>query len=343
MVIVSGALAAGPEPGNGVYRTDDDCAPGLVCFKSARAGHPWENPRSTSPVRSTNPAFDDADELRDADATVADYVRLVAALLRADLSGTRPGAVLGMFASADAAVRDQLRFAAVDALADPALRAWIDASPRRVKGAMEVARAMTPPDVAAGENEAAEARVRAFSAWWRYPYQLIIVPGYTPPGLRRARPGVHPIARRRLVEAARAFREGQAPFVLLSGGNVRPRGTPYYEGLEMKPVLVGLGVPADAIIVDARARHSTTNLRNAGRFMLAHGLREALVTAPGGGIGPFDQAFYFAHAETSTFHARCERELGYRVGTLHAAGAGRAAYSPAPEVMRIDYRDPLDP
>ena len=63
----------------------------------------------------------------------------------------------------------------------------------------------------------------------------------------------------------------------------------------MKRALLGIGIPKDSIIVEARARHSTTNLRNAGRYMLSHGLVRGLVTPPGGGIGGsrvFDQTFY---------------------------------------------------
>jgi hypothetical protein len=107
-----------------------------------------------------------------------------------------------------------------------------------------------------------------------------------------------------------------------------------------------MGVAEDVILVEARARHSTTNLRNAGRYMIARGLARALVCAPGGGIGGsrvFDQAFYFSHPVISTFHGRCERELGYRVGERAEAGPGRAAFTPAPEVARLDYKDPLDP
>lgn len=158
--------------------------------------------------------------------------------------------------------------------------------------------------------------------------------------------GVHPIARRRLAQAARDLAEEKAPFVLVTGGNVYPKGTPYHEAIAMKAELRALGVAEEQIVVEARARHSTTNLRNAGRVMRAHGMRVGLITTVGGGIGGsdvFDQDFYFSHPTLSTFHARSVRELGYRVGELRGAGALHTEFIPAPEVTRVGLRDALDP
>ena len=139
---------------------------------------------------------------------------------------------------------------------------------------------------------------------------------------------------------------GTAPFFLLSGGNVHPRGTPYHEGTQMKQALLGMGVPADRILVDPRARSSMTNLRNAGRLLLAHGHRRALVVTLGAGLfgsDVFGQDFYFANPDLSTFHLRCERELGYRLGDLEKDGDHRIAFTISPEVTRIAFRDALDP
>jgi hypothetical protein len=114
----------------------------------------------------------------------------------------------------------------------------------------------------------------------------------------------------------------------------------------MKKVLAGLGVPSPRILADARARHSTTNLRNAGRVLLEHRLARALVVTLGGGLlgsDVFGQDFYFGNPSLSTFHARCQRELGYRLGDLEKDGDHRIAFTPAPEVRRIGFRDALDP
>jgi hypothetical protein len=142
------------------------------------------------------------------------------------------------------------------------------------------------------------------------------------------------------------WKDGQAPFVLATGGAVYPRGTPYAEALLMKKALIGMGLPEERVLVDARARHSTTNLRNAGRVMLALGMSQALVTTVGGGLFGsdfFGQDFYFANPVLSTFYVRCQRELGYRVGTLTAAGDQHIAFAPSPDVTRVGYLDALDP
>ncbi|MFT3773089.1 MAG: hypothetical protein QM820_47520 [Minicystis sp.] len=45
----------------------------------------------------------------------------------------------------------------------------------------------------------------------------------------------------------------------------------------------------------------------------------------------------------STFHRRSEKELGYRVGDLTAAGEQHIVFTPSPEVRRVGFRDALDP
>jgi hypothetical protein len=189
-------------------------------------------------------------------------------------------------------------------------------------------------------GDGAEAAVAAFRAWRDFPYDLIIVTGYTPLDAREP-VRLHPIARERIDDASRSFRARHAPFILTTGGAVHPEGTPYCEAVEMKRELVALGVAADRVVTEPRARHSTTNLRNAGRFMLAHGLTRGLVVA-GGGWLVFNQAWYFAHPELSSFNRRCRRELGYVVGTLRKVDAARVAFTPAPECQRPGP-DPLDP
>jgi hypothetical protein len=120
-----------------------------------------------------------------------------------------------------------------------------------------------------------------------------------------------------------------------------------------------MGVPSDRIIVDAAARHTTTNLRNAGRYMLDHKMDRGLVVTGGGPGGPFDQAFYLSNPGISTFNMRCRSELGYEVGSLndmrkvslnknndHVTVIDHKMeleYKPSSDVKRFNYRDPLDP
>lgn len=193
----------------------------------------------------------------------------------------------------------------------------------------------SPIDVAA-ENAGASATLLAeLRAGARPRYPVIVVPGFAVdgPGL----PALHPRARARLARAARAFRERGALVILVSGGNVHPDGTPFNEALEMKRALVEEhGLSPERVAIDPYARHSTTNLRNAGRFLLAHGVRRALV------VTSFPQSFYFGLPWLSTFHARCRVELGFEVGRLRWRGPHATELEPDPAVFRRGS-DPRDP
>ncbi len=92
-----------------------------------------------------------------------------------------------------------------------------------------------------------------------------------------------------------------------------------------------LGVPADKIIVEPQADHSTTNLRNAGRYMSRFGLERALVTSS---PQPFGQSFYFQSADGPFFgiHTRCMRSLGTRLGSLTRVDNAHTAFTPSEAV-----------
>jgi hypothetical protein len=224
---------------------------------------------------------------------------------------------------------------------DGSMRRWIESNPERLARAEQLSQQMVP-DRSIEENRDVNKAVDSFRDWDKYPYQLIVVPGYTPLG-NKTPIRMHPTQRERLEQAKRDFDAGRAPFIMLSGANVHPPLNPHYEAIEMKKELIEMGVPADRIIVDARARHSTTNLRNVGRYMSDHGLIKALVTTSA------DQDFYFSFPDTSHYHQRCRNELGYTVGELKDAqldgviDTNHAVFKPYKEVRRINYRDPLDP
>ncbi len=290
--------------------------------------------------------FTDVDDLKVGVVDEAQMTKMVASMFRAEVGGSGEGSLSRAFADAKGERKDRLRFALSDVLTDADLIKWVDADPTRKARAVALVKAMAPADLGPKENLTVNARIAGFKDWAKYPYQMLIVTGYTPSDRKVGEAGVHPVAKKRLESAVAAYRKNMAPFVLLSGGNVYPRGTAFYEALEMKKEIVAMGVPADVVAVDARARHSTTNLRNAGRFMRGFGLQWGVVFAAGGGVGGstlFDQAFYFAKADLSTFHERCEKELGYRVGELAGAGTGLVAFTPSLHVTEPSYRDPLDP
>jgi hypothetical protein len=292
--------------------------------------------------------FTDANALRapSGQRTEAELAGIFRSLLRADLSGSARGAVLRSIAQANADERLHTLFALAEAMKDDDLVRWIDGSEERRRMAEEIALGAAPPDPSVSHNWPVREALQRFNDWNGFRYHVIVVPGYTPLDAKTPAPGVHEICRRRLEQALQDVDDRMAPFVLVSGGNVYPRGTPYHEAIEMKKALVGMGLSQDRIIVEACARHSTTNLRNAGRFMLDHDLKRAVITTTGGGVlgsDLFDQDFYFSNPTLSTFHARCERQLGYRVGELSSAGPNHTEFIPSPSVRRINYRDPLDP
>ncbi|HEX7604546.1 MAG TPA: YdcF family protein [Polyangiaceae bacterium] len=186
------------------------------------------------------------------------------------------------------------------------------------------------------ENAAGLATVREFASRHVTPYDLIVIPGYTPLDATEPTPIVHPTAAARLDDAIAAYQHGLAPILLVTGGNVHPDGTPFNEAMLMKRYLVSKKVPAGAIILEPCARHSHTNLRNAGRFMQSYGLVTALV------VTSTDQAFYFANPKMSGFDERCVVDLGYLVGTFQTQPEGRVAFRPGDQV-RTRGADPRDP
>jgi hypothetical protein len=292
---------------------------------------------------SNDDAFTDADDLEVPDgAALPETLR---SLLRATLSNADPGALLRSYEAAPPARREEIAYAWAAAV-DDELAAYIEADPARRRAVEAILARIAPRDPSPDHNQASLAALRGFTEWDHHLYGVIIVPGYTPRGSTVAAPGVHPTTRRRLEQAVADLADGKAPFVLVTGGNVYPRGTPYHEAVEMKSELAALGVAEEQILVEARARHSTTNLRNAGRVMLAHGIRSGLITTVGGGVmgsDVFDQDFYFSHPALSTFYARSTSELGYRVGELRGAGEAHTEFLPSPEVTRVGIRDALDP
>jgi len=185
------------------------------------------------------------------------------------------------------------------------------------------------------ENRAAFHRVKSVE-WSKYPYSVIVVPG-----AGNDRPGVRLSAGGKLRDeiAAKRFREGKAPFVLVSGGFVHPERTEFSEAIEMKrDLMTRFGIPEEAILVDPHARHTTTNMRNAARMMYRYGLpfeMKALVSTD------LSQSLYI---ETPVFEKRCEDELGYvPYKLLGRKSLFDVEFLPRIESLHSDPQDPLDP
>lgn len=185
-----------------------------------------------------------------------------------------------------------------------------------------------------GLNKATLAKIKQ-TQWGKYKYSAILVLGFGPEdytteisagGMLRSK-----------FAAARYF-AGLAPFIIVSGGMAHPYKTKYCEAVEMKKYLVNtLHVPADAIIVETQARHTTTNVRNAVRLIYHYGIPAAM---------PFATVSSKGHITSvgTTMAARCMKELKYVPYKLgNRLDDNTWELYPVLEVLQINPIDPLDP
>lgn len=174
------------------------------------------------------------------------------------------------------------------------------------------------------------------TAWSRYPYTALIVPGIGP-----EEPGVQlsALSDANARMAAERYRRGLAPLIVVTGGSVHPRRTRYVEAVEIRRALVErYGIPAEAVAIEPYARHTTTNLRNVTRRLSAMGVpldRDTLI------VTNVDQSRYIQGSE---FHDRNMRELGYQPGIVgKRISPNDLEFRPSLQSLRIDPADPLDP
>jgi uncharacterized SAM-binding protein YcdF (DUF218 family) len=96
----------------------------------------------------------------------------------------------------------------------------------------------------------------------------------------------------------------KAPLIIVSGGHAHPFRAAFCEAIEMKKELMDVyHVPEENIIIDPFARHTTTNLRNASRLMIAYQI-------------PIDQKSivitnisHSKYVENQNFNMRCLEEF----------------------------------
>lgn len=186
-----------------------------------------------------------------------------------------------------------------------------------------------------GENKDAFRKVRKID-FNDYTYSALVVPG-DGPTVRDIPLAPASIERCHLV--AEKFKQKKAPLIILTGGYCHPFQTQFSEAVEMKKYLVSkLKVPAAVIIIDPHARHTTTNFRNACRYIIRYGLPEdklaLMVTSKA-------QADYIMDPR---FDGRNKNELGYlpyREKTR--LDVNEISFYPVPEALHRDNTDPLDP
>ncbi len=186
-----------------------------------------------------------------------------------------------------------------------------------------------------GENEKSYQKA-ATTEWKEYPYSVILVLGAGPDNYLQT---LNPVAKISLRNAAAKFREGAAPFIMVSGGKVHPYKTPNIEAVHMKQYLMQrLGIPGINIIIEPHARHTTSNIRNAARIIYRNGI-------PSG--KPMLVCSTEAHISTicrKSFEERCMREIKhipYRQGKR--VGKNFVEFFPLSSALQINDLDPLDP
>lgn len=185
------------------------------------------------------------------------------------------------------------------------------------------------------DNAAAVAAVRK-TAWKDFPYPTLLVFGHGPEDAQ-SRTGVMGYIRMNI--AASMFRRGLAPFIVVSGGNVHPNRTPFNEAVEMKRILIEQhGLPADRILIEPHARHTTTNLRNCARLLLAAGFptdRPSLIVS---------DHMTIKYIASPLLAERSLAEMGVQPGKI-APGPDQftVLFTPDPVAFHVEPLDPLDP
>lgn len=170
--------------------------------------------------------------------------------------------------------------------------------------------------------------------WDKYRYSAILVPGEGP---EQEGANIDPIGIYRCKLATKSFKEGLAPFIIVSGGHVHPNKTPFCEAEEMKKYMVKeLNIPEQAIIIEPHARHTTTNMRNAARIVYRFKIpdnKKILITTDSN-----QNAFILS------MEMRFMKELGcvpYR--DLKKLSEESCEFYPVRNALQCNALDPLDP
>jgi hypothetical protein len=184
------------------------------------------------------------------------------------------------------------------------------------------------------ENKEAYERIKNIQ-WKDYKYSVILVPGAGPDEPNEAL-SAEGMIRCRL--SAILYHKGLAPFIIPSGGKVHPFKTKYCEATEMKKFLVEkLKVPANAIIIEPHARHTTTNMRNVARLIFRYGIP---FTMPGITCTTRGQSAMIG----TTLAARSLielKEVPYKNG--ERLSETEIEFYPLVEALHINPSEPMDP
>ncbi len=119
----------------------------------------------------------------------------------------------------------------------------------------------------------------------------------------------------RMWHAARLYRAGKAPALVLSGGTVRTGDGSEAEA--MREFLLDLGVPAAALHIEAASDNTATNATHTARLLMARGIKRAILV-------------------TSALHMPRAREAFERTGLeIHSAPTDFEVIDMPFDVLRI--------
>lgn len=187
-----------------------------------------------------------------------------------------------------------------------------------------------------GCNKAAFEAARE-TEWGNYEYSVIMVPGMGPEDYETA---LHPEGQKRCDIGYELWKQGLAPFIMVSGGRIHPKKTTYCEAEEMKKYLMQKkGVPEKAIIMEPHARHTPTNVRNMVRLMFRMGFPMDM-----GGIISCTANVISDTFQSKAFMDRCQNEYGFLPVTFGKTVTSTGiAFYPKTDCLNVYSKDPLDP
>ncbi|KAF5350727.1 hypothetical protein D9757_012584 [Collybiopsis confluens] len=196
--------------------------------------------------------------------------------------------------------------------------------------------ALRYPELWTKDNVGPAVSVAGRIDWNARPYAAILIPGEGPElaGVR-----LSPMVVLKMEMAVKQYKEGKAPFLIVSGGTFHPALTEFNEAYKMKSWLVEQhGISPDRVILEPYARHTTTNFRNAGRVLNTIGApREKPVLTVTDG----QQIEYI---ESDLFRRNEREELTHGVGKIGPRRGDFAIdFVPLPLCAIVDPMDPMDP
>jgi DUF218 domain len=172
-----------------------------------------------------------------------------------------------------------------------------------------------------------------------YPYTAILVPGFgngsqAETSIASWLPGdaCHPLSdldRLRLGamvprtrRASDAWHGGVAPMVLVTGGFPHSSMIEAFAMLFLLECDAGAHVPEESVLVEPCAEHTHTNLRDAGRWLVAMGARTGYLVTDDEFQSDYFQDWTGFNLIAGSLDARSLRDWGYLVGSWRQASVG---------------------